>query len=250
MNEKRYQELAETLKAVHQCGKDQKETAKELIEATDAADFPCADRKLASAEGRPEEMQHLCSQHLDMMGQEVENLKASLEPGHVIHTMICEHEMILGFLEDLNRVSQSLPALARFDAKRNEFEKLRSIASHLIGAEAHHKREEDVLFPEIEKRGLLGPPRVMRMEHDELRKRKKVIREMAYGVNEGNFDAFKKALPLEARGLVSMLREHIAKENNILYPMALQIIAGKEDWDRLKADCDKIGYCCFTPTKR
>ncbi|HLF85906.1 MAG TPA: hypothetical protein VI584_02375 [Nitrospiria bacterium] len=43
------------------------------------------------------------------------------------------------------------------------------------------------------------------------------------------------------------LRDHIFKENNILCPMALQVIPEKNSWDKMKAECDKIEYCCFTP---
>jgi DUF438 domain-containing protein len=47
--------------------------------------------------------------------------------------------------------------------------------------------------------------------------------------------------------IASTLREHIFKENNILYPMALQVVADEGVWQRLKTECDAIGYCCFTP---
>ena len=46
------------------------------------------------------------------------------------------------------------------------------IAKHLLGAKAHRQREEQVLFPELEKRGVFGPPQVMRMEHEDLRNQK------------------------------------------------------------------------------
>ncbi len=37
------------------------------------------------------------------------------------------------------------------------------------------------------------------------------------------------------------------KENEILYPMALEVIKEKEIWQKMKVTADKIGYCCFTP---
>ena len=43
------------------------------------------------------------------------------------------------------------------------------------------------------------------------------------------------------------LRDHIFKENNILYPTALEVIKENSVWKKMKDDCDKIGYCCFTP---
>ena len=47
--------------------------------------------------------------------------------------------------------------------------------------------------------------------------------------------------------IVPTLREHIYKENNILYPAALQVIEDDRVWQKLKDECDSIGYCCFTP---
>ncbi len=38
------------------------------------------------------------------------------------------------------------------------------------------------------------------------------------------------------------LREHIKKENSILYPLALEIISPSE-WIDIKDKCDRIGYC-------
>jgi len=46
--------------------------------------------------------------------------------------------------------------------------------------------------------------------------------------------------------LVRELANHIYKEDNILYQMALQTIE-PEDWAEMKPHCDRIGYCCFTP---
>ena len=48
--------------------------------------------------------------------------------------------------------------------------------------------------------------------------------------------------------LIPSLREHIFKENNILYPTALEAIDDAQVWVQLKRDCDRVGYCCFRPT--
>jgi DUF438 domain-containing protein len=43
-----------------------------------------------------------------------------------------------------------------------------------------------------------------------------------------------------------MLSSHFYKENNILFPTALQVIAGDE-WKDIRHQFDELGYCCFTP---
>jgi hypothetical protein len=48
-----------------------------------------------------------------------------------------------------------------------------------------------------------------------------------------------------ARALVGMLREHIAKEDNVLYPMAVRVIRDPAVWAELRRRCDEIGYCAL-----
>ncbi|MEK7279398.1 MAG: hypothetical protein AAB090_01970 [Nitrospirota bacterium] len=71
--------------------------------------------------------------------------------------------------------------------------------------------------------------------------------EISEAADKLDFNTFRKRLDVTARFIVLTLRDHIFKENNILYPMALQVIQDKNSWDKLKSACDKIGYCCFTP---
>lgn len=44
------------------------------------------------------------------------------------------------------------------------------------------------------------------------------------------------------------LREHILKENTILYPAAFKAINDPNTWVEIRRKCDEIGYCCFTPS--
>ena len=190
---------------------------------------------------------HLCSAHMEMLGDELQSMKANLKPGHVIHTLVCEHDMILGFLDKLEKTNQTIQEMNNFSRDSEEFDILKHIADHLIGAEPHHQREEEILFPELEKRGVFGPPQIMRMEHEQLRARKKTLKELSDTVEQLDFNSFKKQLDTTVRFIVPTLRDHIFKENNILYPTALKVITDEELWKKLKEACDEVGYCCFTP---
>lgn len=117
----------------------------------------------------------------------------------------------------------------------------------MIEAEAHHQREEDVLFPALEERGVFGPPQIMRQEHEDLRRYKETMNKLAAEAGQMDFKNFKGKLDSTSKLLVLTLRDHIFKENNILYPTAVQIIEDKRVWKEMREKCDKIGYCCFTP---
>lgn len=241
--------LTELLKRLN-AGEDPasvKEEAQEFLASIDPRDLSLAEQKLIETGLAPEDLRHLCAAHMEMLGDEVERVKADLEPRHVIHTMVSEHEKILGFLDELERANQAVQKMESYNDGREEFEKLMHVAEHLVGAEPHYQREEEVLFPEIEKRGVFGPPQVMRMEHEYLRSAKEELKELTETADKMGFDAFKERLDTVARPLIEALRDHIPKENNILYPAALQVIQEDEVWRRMRLECDRIGYCCFTP---
>lgn len=224
-----------------------KKEAQEFLASIDPKELSIAEQKLIEAGLAPEDLRYLCSAHLEMLGDELEKMKANLRPGHVIHTMVCEHDMILDFLDELEKVNQTIQKMESYSTEKEEFNKLMHIAEHLIDAEPHHQREENVLFPEVEKRGVFGPPQIMRMEHEDLRRHKKELKELAETVYKMDFNTFKKRLDTVAKSIIHTLRDHIFKENNILYPTALQVIQEDKVWHNMKLECDKIGYCCFTP---
>ena len=170
-----------------------------------------------------------------------------LERGHVIHTLASEHDMILHFLDKLEQTNKSIQKMIKFDGKKKEFSMLSHVIEHLIAADAHHKREEKALFPEIEKHGIVGPSEVMRAEHNHLKQREKNLAKLIKAIYNTDFGKFKKQIKVEAEFIIAFLREHIFKENNVLYPMALQVIKDIGIWQSMKKKCDKIGYCCFTP---
>lgn len=102
----------------------------------------------------------------------------------------------------------------------------------------HHQKEEGCLFPVLETRGMPsyeGPVAVMLQEHEIGRGHVKGMRaavEQARSpaAGEGGTGAAKAAaaFAVDARGYVSLLRDHIAKEDQVLYPMAMQMLSSND----------------------
>ena len=92
----------------------------------------------------------------------------------------------------------------------------------------HHAKEEELFFPLLKERGIPeqgGPIGVMLHEHDVGRD---CVRRMR-GAGEGDFDAVKFAAA--AKEFVPLLRQHIYKENNILFQMAGNVMSEADDAD-------------------
>jgi DUF438 domain-containing protein len=224
-----------------------KAEAKALLATIGPDDLALAEQSLIEQGLSIEDVQGLCPIHLEVLGEQLEQMRAKLPKGHVVSTLIQEHDAILGFLDMLEQTNSVIQGMSEYPGPAPEFQKLAHLAEHLVATERHHQREEDVLFPELEKRGLQGPPMVMREEHRQLRPRKRELKELVDGLDGHNFKDFQRRLNALTGFIVPTLREHIYKENNILYPAAVQIIDDAGVWQRLKGACDAIGYCCFTP---
>ena len=90
----------------------------------------------------------------------------------------------------------------------------------------HHGKEEEVLFPAMVKAGMSyegGPVAVMLMEHDQGRAFVKGLTESFNSYKSGDKTALKGIVD-NSTGYIHLLRNHIDKENNILFRMADQII--------------------------
>jgi DUF438 domain-containing protein len=186
---------------------------------------------------------------MEVLKDELDRLKLGLTPDHVLTTLIEEHEEILKRLTKLEEINGKIQKLDAYDKSSPLFETLLNTAVEIIGAENHHKREEDVLFPQLEMRRITGPTRIMRMEHDQLRAKKKEIKKLAEEVESMDFVQFKNSLNEAAKYLIFNLRDHIYKENHILYPSSVQTLTDPNLWAEMKDACDRVGYCSFTPGK-
>jgi hemerythrin-like domain-containing protein len=137
-----------------------------------------------------------------------------------ISLLMDEHQLILRALDALDafaakvaRGGQHQEELGRFVRFIREFADAR-----------HHGKEEDILFEAMVAAGFprqAGPIAVMLMDHDAGRAFVSVLAERsAQAVPWTDID--RRAVAEAAGGYSSLLRGHILKEDQILYPMARQ----------------------------
>jgi hemerythrin-like domain-containing protein len=90
----------------------------------------------------------------------------------------------------------------------------------------HHRKEEGVLFKALQANGMpagQGPIAVMLSEHEQGRKFTQGMRAAAQGLQAGDASA-RQSLVKNALGYAALLRQHIQKEDQVLFPMASRII--------------------------
>jgi hemerythrin-like domain-containing protein len=136
-----------------------------------------------------------------------------------------EHQLILKVLDVLEvllaRVAEGAPGDWHAIEKCTQFFRLFADA-------CHHGKEQELLFPVLESRGVPregGPIGVMLYEHEQGRALVARMREHLTAAHEG--EAAASEIVLESgHAFLILLRNHIAKEDNILFMMADRLVDG------------------------
>jgi hemerythrin-like domain-containing protein len=148
-----------------------------------------------------------CHLHLDRPATE--------KPGPATADLRHEHEVILRALGVLERAADVLAAGQPLSEST-----LADLVQFLqtFADRCHHGKEEDHLFPAMRAKGMGGTLAVFLEEHEEGRG---YLRTLASGASTAERAA-------AARRYVGMLREHIERENEVLFPLADGLFSPEE----------------------
>jgi uncharacterized protein len=157
-----------------------------------------------------------------------------------------EHKIMLKLAEDLKALNRKIQRVSDMRYATEEIHQMEHIAQDFGDSEKHFLREENILFPMIEKHGITEPPAVMWMEHGDIKEQKKKLQTLIADLEKTGFQTYKQRLNETSQLLGNLLQSHFYKENNVLYPTAMNVIT-EQEWLGIRKEFDEIGYCCFTP---
>ncbi|MBM3241820.1 hypothetical protein FJZ31_36580 [Candidatus Poribacteria bacterium] len=144
-----------------------------------------------------------------------------------------DHKMVLKKLDDFEKV------ISKLDKPDAIMPTLKELGIFFKGEIwIHFAKEEDVLFPEMEKFMPVegGPIGVMLLEHEELRKVNDEFQKglEAYVKNPNDTKAV-ALIKQNGMNIIQILRQHINKEDNILFMMAEMHLDNAQTRNILKA---------------
>src|SRR3990170_1491761 len=223
-----------------------KERFRHVFEGTDSLEIAKIEEELATEGMKKEEMRKLCDVHLAIFKEQLEKQKPNLAPSQPISILMEEHKIMLQLAEQLTSVASKVLKISDMRYVTEEIHKVEHLAEDFTDSEKHYLREENVLFPVIEKHGITEPPAIMWMEHDQIREQKKKLHKLISDLNTSGYETFKEQLWETAKAMSDLLSNHFYKENNILFPAAMSVVTDAE-WVEVRKEFDEIGYCCFTP---
>lgn len=242
---KRQEMLKEIIKELH-AGKDAAEVKAKFEEAVGdvtVAEISQLEQALMQEDGIPvSEVQRLCSVHAAVFKGSIEEIhrseKPEDEPGHPVHTWKMENkeiDMLVNFKLQLHK-----ERFEKNDSDENRFKLIEDL-NLLWDIDKHYSRKENLLFPYLEKYGIFGPTKVMWGVDDAIRL---VIKDakralLSYAGNKNEISDILDQV-------IKEVSEMIFKEEEILFPMALETLT-EDEWVKIAAESREIGFCLTAP---
>jgi uncharacterized protein len=156
-------------------------------------------------------------------------------PGHPVHTFRLENAAI-------GEVAAQMRAAL---AGEIDLPRWRALHEQLLEVEKHYARKENILFPHLERHGILGPSKVMWGKDDDIRALLRALRE-ALAADDAGPEEWRVVADQIALPLLDQVDSMIAKEETILLPLALGKLS-PQDWAAIWMDSQRFGYCLVRP---
>lgn len=152
----------------------------------------------------------------------------------VIDMLLAEHDVVLQVLSAAEALAQAAEAGHGADPAqaRLMLEFFRNFTDV-----CHHGKEERYLFPALAQHGLTaqqGPVAVMLSEHTQGRELVEQFEEALVALEAGAADGPSRLAKI-TRAYVRLMRDHIDKENQVLFPMAAHLLNADQQEEILAA---------------
>ena len=171
------------------------------------------------------------------------NLIARLPANHILRKVMAEHEMTRCFIADLEDIASQIKTKDTLAHTSSEFMRLAHIVEHLNSLEEHMDRENDVLFPALKQQGWKSLFDHIEHEHTYIRMSVNDLVKLVMAFDKMPFSSFKTRLLSTVNYLGPLLREHLYREDQAIFPLAISMVQDDKIWDRLRRICNEIDYC-------
>ncbi len=247
--EYRQKQLKNIIGKLHQ-GKsvdEVKDEFEKLTEGISSSEIAEMEQALVE-EGMPiEEIQRLCDVHAAVFKGSIEDIHKPLElkkiSGHPVQTFYLENREIEKLINE--KINKDLENFKEEDSQDNTHKLLEDIRS-LLEINNHYSRKENLIFPFMEKYGIVTPPKVMWGVDDEIRAGIKDVKNRLSNHDNHQNNQKREAFAKQIEDMISRIKEMIYKEENILMPMVIDTLS-EDEWKIIDKDSDEIGYCLMKP---
>lgn len=238
----RIESLKEIVRGLHEgiAPETQKARFAAMLREVSASEIAEMEQSLIKEGISAEEIKNLCDVHVQVFAESFEGAEPPKVPaGHPVDTFRKENAALGEVADRIRFLLEELTDPPDQETGQAWIEELKGLFGDLAQIEKHYLRKENQLFPMLEKHGVTGPSKVMWALHDDIRS---IFKELRTGLENGDTEIILG----EGTALVTIISDMIYKEENILFPMAMEILS-ESDWGRVLEGSEEIGYALIEP---
>ncbi len=218
-----------------------------IVRETDATEIAQMEEELIAEGMTVEEVRSMCDLHAQVLREIMAAPKRKeIPPGHPVDTFRRENEALSTAVNEMRAAIaeiEKLPDAARADDAL--VARLRQAFNDLMDVDKHYQRKEHLVFSCLERHDVTGPPKVMWAKDDEARELLKAL-SAALAKPHTTAADWKRVAAEHAGPALNAVSEMIFKEENILFPMALETLTDNE-WAEIWSQSAEYGWCLVEP---
>jgi DUF438 domain-containing protein len=234
--------VKELLKAVHR-GVSIEELKKrygDVLSQISPIEIPLIEQQLIKEGISIEDILKLCDLHVELFRDFLKSRELRGVPsGHPVDLFMKENEWVLKQVEALTLYASAL-ASATDDARRGYFGAVKNVLTELKKIRLHYRKIQMLIFPYLERRGLVAVPRVLWGREDQVIVKIRQLLEVMSRVSAVD-DASAKLISEKALEIAREVSELVFRENKILYP-AVYALFSEGEWVAIFEIASKMGW--------
>jgi DUF438 domain-containing protein len=235
--------VKELLKAVHR-GESVNELKKRysgVLSQISPVEIPLIEQQLVKEGISIDDILKLCDLHVELFREFLKSRELRDVPkGHPVDLFMKENEWVLKQAEALALYASALASAADEGSRKGYFEAVKRVLVELRKIRLHYRKIQMLVFPYLERRGIVAVPRVLWGREDQVIVKIRQLLEIMSRV-EAVDEASAKLVAEKALEIAREASELVFRENKILYP-AVYALFSEGEWVAIAEIASEMGW--------
>lgn len=219
-----------------------KQHFKDLIAQANPVLIAVVESELKDEGYSTEDLMKACDIHMELFKEQITSSRKKVDKTHPLYRLIKDHDAIMFYMEKGLELSIKLKEYTDLNQANDIIKQLKNIINaQKILEDNHNTRQENTLFPVLEKYGVEEPPAIMWQDHYNMKQIRTRIEKLLENPQDKNYDELIKNLEANYRYLIETFALHTKKEQEILYNVALDLLSD-QDWQDIKKEEEDLGF--------
>jgi len=236
--------VKEILKAIHR-GEDVNELKRrftDVLSQISPFEIPLIEQELIKEGVSIDEILKLCDLHVALFRDYLQSREIKdLPKGHPLDLLIRENEYILKQAEVLTLYASALLKAQSSEEVRNYLNIVSTVLQELRKIRTHYRKIQMLIFPYLERRGIIAVPRVLWGREDQVILKLRELSSLLGKALQTLDGVTVKELASKALELSKDVSELVFRENKILFP-AVWVLFSEGEWATVAELGDDIGW--------